>query len=122
MKTVEITCIGCGKKHSVISEEGHASSVKCDCGTTTSIKGDAGPIIEQIAILMEKAPALLKEFKQTRRRGFESGIDDGLHEVAKQMVIEIIKEDSEMRESLKEFVHGCLERSLHPENDEPEGV
>ena len=121
MKTVEITCIGCGKKLPVVSEEGHTGIVKCECGATTTVKGDAGAIFEQIAAIMEKAPAILREVKQTKRKGFETGIDEGLHEVARAMVMEIIKEDSEIREGLKEFVHGCLERSLHPENEEPEG-
>lgn len=123
MKKIEITCIGCSKKHEIVSEDGHTGIVKCDCGATTTVKGDAGAagaIFEQIAVLMEKAPALMKEFKAAKRKGFESGIDDGLHEVAKAMVIEIVKEDAGLRSSLKEFVQNCLERSLHPENEEPE--
>lgn len=124
MKKVEVTCIGCKKKHSIVSEEGHTGIVKCDCGATTTVEGDTGAtaaIFEQIAVLMEKAPALLKEFKSAKRLGFESGIDQGLHEVAKNMVLEIVKEDAGLQSALKEFVHGCLERSLHPENEEPEG-
>lgn len=120
MKKIEITCIGCGKKHDIVSEDGHTGIVKCDCGATSSLKGDASSIIGEIAPLLDKIPALLKEFKTAKRKGFESGIDDGLHEVAKAMVIEIVKENSEIREALKEFVNNCLERSLHPENEEPE--
>lgn len=124
MKKAEVTCIGCGKKLSIVSEEGHTGIVKCECGATTTVEGDvgsAGAIFEQISVLMEKAPALLKEFKAAKRLGFESGIDQGLHEVAKNMVLEIVKEDAGLRSALKEFVQGCLERSLHPGNEEPEG-
>lgn len=121
MKTIEITCIGCKKKHSIVAEDGHTGIVKCDCGATTTMQGDASDaraIFEQIAVLMEKAPALMKEFKAAKRKGFESGIDEGLHVAAREMVLEIIKEDAGLRGALKEFVQTCLEQSLHPEGEQ----
>lgn len=122
MKTVEITCIGCGKKHSIVSEDGHTGIVKCDCGATATVEGDASAVLDQVAKMMKEAPALLREFKQTRRKGFETGLDEGLHEVCKDMVIEIVKEDTELRESLKDYVRDCLHQALNPQGgSEPDG-
>lgn len=122
MKTVEITCIGCGKKHSIVSEDGHTGIWKCDCGATTTVKGDASAVLDQVAKMMKEAPALLREFKQARRKGFETGLDEGLHEVCKDMVIEIVKEDKELLESLKAYVRDCLNQALHPQGeDESDG-
>jgi hypothetical protein len=121
MKKIEVTCIGCGKKHEIVSEEGHTGIVKCDCGATTSAKGDVSAIIDAIAKVMEKAPALMREMKQSRRKGFETGIDEALHETVKVLAGEILKEDLELREDLKEAVRGCLSQALHPEGGEDNG-
>lgn len=123
MKKIEITCIGCGKKHEIVSEDGHTGIVKCDCGATSSVKGDVSAIIDAIAKIMDKAPALLREMKQSRRKGFESGIDEALHDTVKELAAEIMKEDNTLREALKESVRGCLEPALHAgegEDDDPE--
>lgn len=118
MKKVEITCIGCGKKHEVVSEEGHTGIVKCDCGATSSVKGDAASIIGEIAPLLDKIPAILEKLKQSRRRGFESGIDDALHDTVKELAAEILKEDPSLRGALKESVRRCLDQALVNEDEE----
>ncbi len=112
MKKIEITCAGCGKKHEIVSEDGHTGVVKCDCGMTSGIKGDAASILKDLGPLLDKIPGILGTLKQSRRRGFDTGIDEGLHEVARELVHEVMKEDSELRESMKETVKDCLERAL----------
>lgn len=119
LKKIEVTCMGCGKKHDVVSEPGHASVVKCDCGASIQIKDDPSSFIKELGPILDKIPGILGTLKQSRRQGFETGIDAGLHEVARQMVLEIMKEDAEMREAMKESVKDCLDRALFPE--EPEG-
>lgn len=116
MKKIEITCGGCGKVISVTTGEGHTGIAKCDCGATTYVKGDLGDIMEQVTRIMEKLPAILGELKQSKRKGFETGLDEALHQVAKDVSIELLQEDPELRAAIKEQVRAALESAfLGPE-------
>lgn len=115
MKKTEIACIGCGKMLPVTCGEGHTGIVKCDCGATTTIKGEPGPILEELNKLLAQIPAVLRQFKDSRRKGFETGIDDALHEASRELAIEILKEDQELRDALKENVREALEDGFRKE-------
>jgi hypothetical protein len=118
MKKMNIKCPGCGNQVPVTTGEGHTGIVKCDCGATTYVQGEAGPILEQLNELLVKVPAILKEFKQSRRKGFDTGIDDGIHAISMELAMEILKEDQELREALKGHVRKSLEEGLGFTHDE----
>lgn len=120
MKRTDIKCGGCGKVIPVTTGEGHTGIAKCDCGATTYVQGEPGAVLEQLNELLGKVPAILKEFKQSRRKGFETGLDEALHEVSRELSIEILKEDKELREALKDHVRGSLEAGLGFTQDDPE--
>lgn len=117
-KKTEITCGGCGKKIPVTTGEGHTGIAKCDCGTTTSVKGEPGPVLEQLNQLVNQVPAVLEKFKASRRKGFETGIDEALHESSRELAAEILKEDPDLREALKRHVRGALEDGLLGKEEE----
>jgi hypothetical protein len=120
VKRVDIKCAGCGKVIPVTTGEGHTGIAKCDCGATTYVQGEPGAVLEQLNELLLKVPAILQQFKQSRRKGFETGLDDALHEVSRELSIEILKEDHELREALKERVRESLEAGLLEEEGGPE--
>lgn len=118
MKKTDIKCAGCGKVISVTTGEGHTGIAKCDCGATTYVTGEPGAVLEQLNELLVKVPAILKEFKESRRKGFETGIDEALHVVSMELTREVLKEDQELREALKNHVRQALEGSLGLTHDE----
>lgn len=111
-KRTDIKCAGCGKQIPVTTGEGHTGIAKCDCGATTYVQGDPGPILEQLNGLLTKVPALLQSFKDSRRKGFETGLDEALHDVSRELAVEILKEDQGLRERLKDAVRGALDDGL----------
>jgi hypothetical protein len=121
MKKADIKCAGCGKVIPVTTGEGHTGIAKCDCGATTYVTGEPGAVLEQLNEVLGKIPAILKEFKQSRRKGFDTGLDDALHAVSMDLATEILKEDHELREALKGRVRESLESGLgFTHDDEPE--
>lgn len=120
MKKIDIKCAGCGKVIPVTTGEGHTGIAKCDCGATTYVQGEPGAVLEQLNELVAKVPALLRQFRDSRRKGFETGIDDALHEISHELATEILKEDQELRESLKEQVRAALEDGLLGKEEDPE--
>lgn len=111
-KRTEIKCAGCGKKIPVTAGEGHMGIAQCDCGATTYVQGEPGPVLEQLNELLSKAPALLQQFKDSRRKGFETGLDEALHDASRELTLEILREDPGLRERLKDVVRDALENGL----------
>lgn len=120
MKKTEVTCVGCGKKLLVTCGEGHTGIVKCECGATTTVQGEAGPILEQLNKLLEKVPAILTQLKESRRKGFETGMDDALHEVVMSLSRDILKEDPELRAALRDRIREALAAGILGEPGDPE--
>ena len=118
MKKADIKCGGCGKVISVTTGDGHTGIAKCDCGATTYVQGEPGAILEQLNEVLGKVPGILKEFKQSRRKGFETGIDDAIHAISMELAMEVLKEDQELRRALKDHVRGSLEAGLGFTHDE----
>ncbi len=112
MKPTEITCAGCGKKVPVTTGEGHTGIVKCECGTTTTVQGEPGPVLEEINRMLPKIVGIIKQFKNTGSRGPETGLGEGAHIATRDMVVEVLKEDEELRAALKDYVRSSLEASL----------
>jgi hypothetical protein len=115
-KRTEIKCAGCGKKIPVTTGEGHTAIAKCDCGATTYVEGEPGPVLKELNELLTKVPALLQNFKDTRRKGFETGLDEALHDTSREIAFEILREDQSLRKRFKELVRGVLEDSI-PERE-----
>lgn len=109
MKETMVVCAGCGKKLSVTCGEGHTGIVKCDCGVTTTVKGNPGAVLDEINRLLEKVPALIQQLRDSKRKGFETGVDEAIHEAARQATISLLKEDPRLRDDLKELVRIILE-------------
>lgn len=111
-KRTEIKCAGCGKKIPVTTGEGHTGVAKCDCGATTYVQGEPGQILEQLNELLVKAPALLQQFKDSRRKGFETGLDQAIHDASHELAMEILREDPDIRGALRDLVRASLEEGI----------
>jgi len=109
MEKIDVTCIGCGKKHQVSAESGHMSAVKCECGATFQVKNDPSSFIKDLGPILDKIPGILGSVKQTRRQGVETGMDEAIHEVTKEIVQEVLKESPALREALKDYIREGLE-------------
>lgn len=107
-----VTCGGCGKEIQITTGPGHTSIAKCECGATTYIKNGSAEFIGELNKILGKVPAIFQSLKDTKRRGFETGLDEALHEASKSITMEIIHEDREIREALKAQVHQVLRASL----------
>ncbi len=118
MKRIEITCAGCGKKVPVTTGEGHTGVVKCECGVETTVQGEPTPIMKDINRMLPHILGLVREVKDTSRRGVSSGLDDGIHIVTRDLVIELLEEEAELREALKVFVRTSLRNTIFGKEDD----
>ncbi len=121
MEPTEINCAGCGKKVPVTTGEGHTGIVKCDCGVTTTVQGEPGDRLDQINRMLPQFVALIKEFKATGLKGPDTGVREGIHIAARDMVVEILKEDEDLREAVKAYVRASLEGSMFEQEKGGEG-
>ena len=112
MKRTEITCAACGKKVAITAGEGHISVVKCECGAETQVQGDPGPVLDLINTMLPQIVGVIKEVKGSGGKGPQSGLAEGVHTATRDMVVEVLKEDKELREALKAYVRASLEASL----------
>lgn len=120
MKKMDFTCSGCGKKSSVTAGEGHTTVVQCPCGAQTTIQGEPGPAMDQLNALLEKASPLIKDLSASKRRGFQSGMDAGIHDEAYEVTRRLLGENDELKEAFLNETLGALRASLLRE-PEPEG-
>lgn len=125
--SIEVVCIGCGKKIQASfpkeqpAGEQHNAVVKCECGAVMHLVGTGGSgTHDTLKILNElstKIPAVLKSFQDSRRKGFDTGMDQALHDIVQELTVEVLKDDESLRERIKEIVKNSLEQSF-PEGQE----
>lgn len=63
---------------------------------------------------LERQKALEAEKRESRRKGVGSGLDEATHEIARQLALEVLREDEEIRRALKEHVRGTFRKTLLP--------
>ena len=126
-ENVEIVCIGCGKKYTatlgnIKITEKQTVAAKCDCGTYTEISGTLGTKkgqewMQHLNEILAKAVPVIQEIRQAKMKGVDTGIGEALSELSKELALEILKENPELREALKDYVHDNLQRYLHPNEE-----
>ena len=120
---VEVICIACTRKVLVpVPPQGSEALVvtlKCECGSTIQYQAAAkSAAIAEINGILGRIPTLLSEFKNARRQGFETGVDAALHDLCKELALEILKEEPAMREQFKEYVKDGIQASLDEGKEE----
>ncbi len=117
-QVVEIICYACGRKTSTAIPQGperHTVVHKCECGSTIQYQSagkDSKKVIEDINALLGKLPAILGQWKNSKRQSLETGVDAAVHDLTKEIALEILKEDPALRQKFKEFVKEGLETSI----------
>jgi len=118
----KITCAGCGKQYDVTIDNtgiGEKQTViaKCSCGATTEISGLLKPkpgkdTFGQINELLAKLPMIIQSIRETKMEGMDTGIGQAVSELSKEIALEVLEGDFELREALKEHVTTELRRYL----------
>lgn len=118
MESIPIKCSKCGKVTSVTAGEGHTGILKCDCGATTTIKGKP---FDLLADLQKMIPELISQWKTEKRKGIESGLDEALHETAKEMAMQLLRDNPDFKAAMFDFVYDSLKQAFRiTEDGEPE--
>jgi hypothetical protein len=127
-KKVDVTCCACGKKAEfTVSDTSENQTVHfaCGCGAVTELsgpmKGDkAADTLKLLNEVIGKAAPLIQQFRQSKMAGPDTGVGDGMAQVAKEITIELLNVDGELREALKDYVEQSLRMNLLGENPEEE--
>lgn len=128
---IKVICPGCKKVHdpSLFTGPGPQTAiVKCECGCTIELqtsdgsgpgKGDTKEILKIIQSLMGKIPEILSEFRASKSEGPDTGVCRAMAKVSQEMAEEILREDEDLRESLRTLVRKDLESFLKEEEPGP---
>ncbi len=123
-KKMDVTCSGCQKKFSVTAGAGHTTVVVCPCGTEMTIQGEPGPMMDQLNDLLAKASPIIKDITASKRKGFQTGMDAGIHDEAYEVTRRLLSGNDELKEAFLnetlEALRGSLLREPEPEEDEGE--
>jgi hypothetical protein len=128
MPEIDVTCAACGKKAKIkVSDTAENQTIQfaCSCGAVTEISGPmkGGKAEETLKLLNEivgKAAPLIQQFRQSKMAGPDTGVGDGMAQVAKEIAIKILSSDDELREALEDYVEQSLRAGLLGENPEGE--
>ena len=119
-KKMDVTCSGCQKKFSVTGGTGHTTVVVCPCGAQTTLQGEPGPMMDQLNDLLAKASPIIKDITASKRKGFQTGLDEGVHAEACAVTRQLLLDDEELREAFKnEILESLRNNLLGPEEPEP---
>lgn len=81
--------------------------------------GMAKEIIESINIAFERYDALNRKLEEDKwnlnRKGFNSGFDEAIHEISKDLTLQIIRENKDILERLKSQILSRLLKSVSEE-------
>ena len=66
--------------------------------------------------MLPQLVAVIKEFKSTGQKGPDTGMREGVHIAARDLVAEILKEDEELRNAMKDYLRSSLSNFLQDSN------
>jgi len=118
---VNIVCGACGRDHVIETDfapdKNHTFTVLCTCGASTTAQGpvNADKPMDTFKIMNEvlsKLPPIIQEFRQSKLKGVDTGLGDALAEAGKEIALEVLQEDQELRGAIREYIIASLRNSF----------
>jgi len=118
----QITCAGCGKQYEfniddTTFDEKHMLIAKCACGATTQVESALKTerdknMFGQINDILAMVPGIIRQIRESKMEGMDTGVGEAIAEVSKELAMEVLERDEELRDALREHVTEDLRRYL----------